>query len=50
MLASLSARVGSITDNGSGSLTADEQKLMDESASHVAELVDVVKKLAPDLG
>ena len=31
-------------------LTADEQKLMDESATHVAELVDVVKKLAPDLG
>jgi len=30
-------------------LNADEKKLMDESAAHVAELVDVVKKLAPDL-
>ena len=30
-------------------LNTAEQKLMDESASHVAELVEVVKKLAPDL-
>ena len=30
-------------------LTADEKKLMDESASHVKDLVDVVKNLAPDL-
>jgi malate dehydrogenase len=30
-------------------LTADEQALMDESASHVGELVEVVKKLNPDL-
>lgn len=30
-------------------LTADEQKLMDESASHVAELVEVVKNLDPSL-
>lgn len=30
-------------------LTADEQKLMDASAAHVAELVEVVKGLYPDL-
>ncbi|MBI1375559.1 MAG: malate dehydrogenase [Phycisphaera sp.] len=30
-------------------LTDEEQKLMKASADHVAELVDVVKKLAPDL-
>lgn len=30
-------------------LTADEQKLMKASADHVAELVEVVKKLYPDL-
>ena len=30
-------------------LTADEKKLLDESASHVKDLVDVVKNLAPDL-
>ena len=32
------------------SLNPDEKKLMDESASHVAELVNVVKKLDPTLG
>ncbi len=31
-------------------LNTDEQKLMDESASHVAELVEVVKQLDPELG
>lgn len=31
------------------SLTDDEKKLLDESASHVKDLVDVVKNLAPDL-
>ena len=31
-------------------LNGDEQKLMDTSTSHVKELVDVVKKLYPDLG
>jgi malate dehydrogenase len=30
-------------------LTADEKALMDESASHVKDLVEVVKSLAPDL-
>ncbi len=30
-------------------LTDDESKLLSESAAHVAELVEVVKKLAPDL-
>ncbi len=30
-------------------LTPDEQKLMDASAKHVAELVDLVKKLDPEL-
>jgi malate dehydrogenase len=30
-------------------LTADEKKLLDASAAHVAELVDVVKNLQPDL-
>ena len=30
-------------------LTDDEKKLLDESASHVKELVEVVKSLAPDL-
>ncbi|WP_428386982.1 malate dehydrogenase [Mucisphaera sp.] len=30
-------------------LNADEQKLMDESASHVGELVGVVKKMFPEL-
>ncbi|QKK09548.1 MAG: malate dehydrogenase [Planctomycetota bacterium] len=30
-------------------LTADEQKLFDESAQHVRDLVDVVKKMFPDL-
>ncbi|MEM1184923.1 MAG: malate dehydrogenase [Planctomycetota bacterium] len=30
-------------------LTDDEQKLFDESASHVEELVDVVKKMFPEL-
>jgi len=31
-------------------LADDEQKLLDESAAHVAELVEVVKKLDPSLG
>ena len=30
-------------------LNADEQKLFDESASHVADLVDIVKKMFPEL-
>ena len=30
-------------------LTADEQKLFDESASHVEELVNIVKKMFPEL-
>ncbi|MEN0020939.1 MAG: malate dehydrogenase [Planctomycetota bacterium] len=30
-------------------LDADEQKLFDESASHVEELVDIVKKMFPEL-
>ena len=30
-------------------LTADEQKLFDESASHVADLVNIVKKMFPEL-